>query len=214
MTVQQLIDFEKRVEDAYSQGKIRGPIHLRDGNEEQLIEIFKDIQERDYVFSTWASHLHVLLKGVPEYQVYQKILDGKSITLNFPEYHFFSSAIVGGICPIAVGVAAGLKSRIIYQPWMSHPQPQVYCFIGDMASMTGIASESVLYSIKHDLPVTFVIEDNNKSVGTPTRDVCVDPENIVKFWQSLSRYCKNCKIKYYKYNLKFSHSGVGQFVAF
>lgn len=214
MTVQKLIDFEKRVEETYSQGKIRGPIHLRDGNEEVLIEIFKEIGRSDYVFSTWASHLHALLKGVPEEEVYQKILDGKSITLNFPKHHFFSSAIVGGICPIAVGVAAGLKGRIVYNNVLSHPQPRVYCFIGDMASLTGIASESVLYSIKNDLPITFVVEDNNKSVGTPTRDVCVDPQSVVKFWQTLSHSCENCSITYYQYNLNFPHSGVGSFVSF
>jgi pyruvate dehydrogenase E1 component alpha subunit len=214
ITAQQLIDFEKKVEETYSQGVIRGPIHLRNGNETQLVNIFKEVACYDYVFSTWASHLHALLKGVPRNEVLQKILDGKSITLNFPEHHFFSSAIVGGICPISVGVAAGLKSRIAYNPVLSHPQPQVFCFIGDMASLTGVASESVLYSIRHDLPITFVVEDNNKSVGTPTRNISIDPEEVVNFWQNLAKDCENCKIVYYKYELTFPHSGVGSFVSF
>ena len=57
MNKQQLIDFEKDIAALYEEGKIRGVIHLRDGNEEKLIEIFKSIGIEDYVFATWANHL-------------------------------------------------------------------------------------------------------------------------------------------------------------
>ena len=41
----------------------------------------------------------------------KKILEGKSISLCFPEYNIYSSAIVGGVLPIAVGVAMNLKNN-------------------------------------------------------------------------------------------------------
>ena len=93
ITKQDLIDFEEKIAKCYEDGKIHGPIHLRNGNEDQLIDIFKTINKEDYVFSTWGSHLHALLKGVPAYRVEARILMGHSITLMFPEYNFFTSDI-------------------------------------------------------------------------------------------------------------------------
>jgi pyruvate dehydrogenase E1 component alpha subunit len=74
-----LIDFEKTIVDHWEGGRIRGPVHLSGGNEKHLIEIFKRISKNDWVFSTWRSHYHALLKGVsPEWleidQSGQKIL--------------------------------------------------------------------------------------------------------------------------------------------
>ena len=104
-TKQSLIDFEADIASIYESGKIKAPVHLRDGNEQELIDLFShlEISKNDYVFSTWASHLHALLKGVPPERVKQDILDGRSITLHYPDHNFFSSAIVGGISPIAAG---------------------------------------------------------------------------------------------------------------
>ena len=39
MLVEEIVDFEKEIQCLYEDGAIRGPIHLRDGNENQLIEI-------------------------------------------------------------------------------------------------------------------------------------------------------------------------------
>lgn len=214
MNKQDLIDFEKEVEDIYKTGAIRGPIHLRDGNEEQLMKIFKDIKPNDYVFTSWASHLECLLKGVPRDEVMRKILEGKSITLTFPKHKLYSSAIVGGICPIAVGTAWALKKR-------GKPD-EVYCFIGDMTSMTGIASESIRYSLNHDLPITWVIGDNGKSVGTITDEVwgesCWDAVrrlfNIGPTFNDVTYWDKTQKLIYYKYKLTYPHSGTGTFISF
>ena len=63
-----LIQFEKKISDHWEFGRIRGPIHLSGGNEDELIEIFKYIKKGDWVFSTWRSHYHALLKGItPEW---------------------------------------------------------------------------------------------------------------------------------------------------
>ncbi len=60
-----LIQFERKMADHWEAGKVRGPIHLSGGNEDELIEIFKYIKPTDWVFSTWRSHYHALLHGVP-----------------------------------------------------------------------------------------------------------------------------------------------------
>ena len=61
---QDLIDFENDIISHWENGKIRGPIHLSNGNEKELIKIFTKIGVEDWVFSTWRSHYHALLHGM------------------------------------------------------------------------------------------------------------------------------------------------------
>lgn len=206
LSKQQLIDFEKDIAALYEEGKIRGVIHLRDGNEEKLIEIFKSIGIEDYVFATWANHLEALLKGIPPELVKARIIEGESMAMNFPDYKFYTSAIVGGICPIVVGTAMALKRK-------GSPH-RVYAFIGDMASVSGIANESIRYSINHNLPITWVVADNNKSVMTDTRKTYAG--NIGNYIQELISNARgtNTEIIHYKYKSTWPHSGTGTFVSF
>jgi TPP-dependent pyruvate/acetoin dehydrogenase alpha subunit len=205
-TVKELQQFEKEIADIYSEGKIRGPIHLRDGNEAALKEVFRTelIRPTDYVFATWSSHLEALLHGVPRELVKERILAGSSITLSFPEYNFFSSAIVGGVCPIAVGTAWAIKRTTPKRI----PSRHVFVFIGDMTAMAGVFSESLRYSENFDLPIKFIVGDNGKSVGTPTDaawgETCED---------YITRL-NSRKIIYYKYKLTYPHAGVGKFISF
>ena len=199
MNKQDLINFENDIANEFNAGKIRAPIHLHSGNESFLIKFFKKIKKNDWVFSTWRSHYHCLLKGVPAKILKKEILRGKSISLCFSKYKIYSTAIVGGNIPIAVGVALSLKKK--------RKKGKVYCFMGEMTSETGIAHESIKYSINKKLPIHFIIEDNQKSVCTNTR----------KTWsqKKLSYENQNNKyITYYKYKLKYPHSGAGIRVEF
>ena len=49
-TKDELINYERMIADHWEAGKIKGPVHLSGGNEEQLIEIGKRIKETDWVF--------------------------------------------------------------------------------------------------------------------------------------------------------------------
>ena len=42
----ELRKFEKKIGDAFNKGEIQAPIHLYHGNEDQMIEIFKNIDIR------------------------------------------------------------------------------------------------------------------------------------------------------------------------
>ena len=79
------------------------------------------------------------MKGVPKDILKKEIVEGKSISLCFPKYKIYSSAIVGGILPISVGMALSLKRK--------KSKNKVYCFMGDMTSETGIAHETIKYSM-------------------------------------------------------------------
>ena len=198
LTVKQLRDFELEIFDLFKNKKITSPIHLRGGNEQQLIEVFRNIKPQDYCFTTWASHLECLLKGVPRKEVKKSILNNKSICLSFKKYNIISSAIVGGNAPIAVGIAKGLK--------MQNKEQKVWCFVGDMSFYTGIVQESIRYSEVHDLPITFVVADNHKSVETPTKEVW---GNEIERLASRSSKCI-----YYEYENFFHHAGIGEKVLF
>lgn len=182
MLASDLVAFEKLVADEYDSGKIKRPVHLSGGNEEQLIAIFKHVKPEDWVFSTWRWHYHALLHGIPPEKVLEKIRT-HGMNAEFPEHRFYSSAIVAGILPIAVGVAAARKSN-------------VWCFIGDMAATTGAFHEANTYASKQDLPITFVVEDNGLSTNTPTEEVWG------RGWVG--------KIRYYPYKRVHPHYGIGK----
>ena len=195
---EELIDFERKVADTFNDAKIKAPIHLHGNNETQLINIFKNINQQDWVFSSWRSHYHCLLKGVPEEKLFKDIKKGKSITLIYPEYKVYTSAIVGGIIPIALGTALGLKKKNI-------KDSVVYLFMGGMTSETGLANEAVKYAIGQDLPMEFIIEINHKSVCTDT----------LPTWGLNDYSLKGSpKVKFYEYDLPWPHAGAGKRVQF
>ena len=203
LKAKELTEFEEDIAKEYESGKIKAPVHLRNGNEQQLVDIFKqlNISNKDYVYSTWASHLHAILKGIPKEQIKKDIMEGRSITLHYPKHNFFSSAIVGGISPIATGTALALK--------MDKKSSRVYCFLGDMAFRTGISHESIVYSISKDLPITFIIEDNGKSVGTPTEDCWgkINTKTMFEVYDNLASQ-SNTSILYYRYEMSYPDYGV------
>ena len=199
MKKKQLIEFENKIADLFNKGKIRAPIHLYSSNENFLINFFKKIKNNDWVFCSWRSHYQCLLKGVPAKKLQKEIVDGKSISLCFPEHKIYSSAIVGGVLPIAVGMAISLKRK--------KSKSKVFCFLGEMTSETGIAHECIKYSKNKKLPIHFVIEDNGKSVCTNTRKVWSQKKLTYEFK-------KDNYVTYYKYKLKYPHAGAGKRVQF
>ena len=110
-TKSELILFEDSIAALFNEGKILAPVHLYYGNEDAMIDVFKNISADDWIFCSWRSHYQCLLKGVPKSQLIKEIVDGKSISLCFPEYKIYSSAIVGWSLPIALGVAFELKRK-------------------------------------------------------------------------------------------------------
>lgn len=162
MEVQELKDFENSIAAEFNAGNIRFPIHLSAGNEQQLLDIFKDFRDGDYLLNSWRSHLHALLAGVPPEKVKAAIMQGRSMTLCWPEHRMFCSAIVGGVIPIALGVAWQIKR--------AGGSEHVWLFLGDMSARSGIAYECITYARINELPLVVVIEDNGKSVCTDTNE--------------------------------------------
>lgn len=162
-TPEELMSFEAEIAELFKAKQIRTIIHLYSGGEEEMIKIFKDIKPEDYVMCSWRSHYQCLLKGVPREELKAEIVAGRSIALCFPEHRIMSSGIVGGILPIATGVAMGIKRK--------GGSEKVHCFLGDMTAETGIAHECMKYATGYNLPIVWHIEDNGLSVCTDTGQV-------------------------------------------
>ena len=199
MNKEQLIEFEEEIAELFNSAKINAPVHLYYGNEDAIIDVFKHVRREDWVFCSWRSHYQCLLKGVPKDQIRSEIMAGRSISLCFPQYRIYSSAIVGGIVPIAVGTAMSIKRK--------KENACVHCFLGEMTAETGIAYECIKYSRNHQLPIHFIIEDNGKSVCTDTREVWNQPQ--LSYENTDDEY-----ITYYKYETKYPHAGAGIRVQF
>jgi len=193
-----LVSFELNIKDLYEKGYIKGPIHLMNNSERNLIKIFKYISKNDLVFSNWRCHLHAMLHGISLVEIKKQIIEGKSMGIMSKKPFFMSSSIVGGTIPISLGAALSLKKR--------NSKKKVWCFVGDMTSETGGFYEAQKYANNFNLPIIFIIEDNQKSTNTPTK----------KVWNSNLTYNnKNYKnIIYYRYKLDYPHHGTGKWVLF
>lgn len=199
LTEIELAAFEGEVAARFNSGRIRAPVHLYDGNEPQMIAVFKGIDPQDWVFCSWRSHYQCLLKGVPPKEVMDEIMAGRSISLCFPNHRIYSSAIVGGVLPIAVGTAMALAR--------SGERARVHCFMGEMTAETGIAHECIKYSRNHRLPIRFIVEDNGKSVCTDTRAAW--GADVLSYDNVQDEY-----VYYYRYEMKWPHAGAGVRVNF
>lgn len=110
MRKKELAAFEERIKNLFEDRKIKAPIHLSGGNEDARIEIFKKYRQGDWIFSTWRSHYHWLLSGRDPRELERQILAGDSMSVY--DGRFFTSSIVGGNAPIALGVALDIKLYI------------------------------------------------------------------------------------------------------
>lgn len=191
MTKEELIKFQDEIKEAYEAGKIKAPIHLSGDNEEALIQIFEKVLPKDWILSTWRSHYHWLLSGRDKEVLRKQIMDGHSMHVYGDK--FFTSAIVGGIAPIAVGIAMGIKR-------VGDEITKVWCFLGDGAYHCGIVQESIRYAVGHSLPVIFILEDNGLTVRANTQEI----------WG----YGRERKVIKYTYKRKYPHAGSGKYVMF
>ncbi len=194
-TAEDLINFEKDIEKKFNEGEIPYPIHLSKGNENKLIEIFKYISKKDWIFSSWRNHYHAYLHGVKPKNLKKQIVNGKSMYISSVKPSFCCSSLAGGILPLALGTALAIKRKKI--------KKKVWVFVGDMTSQMGVFHEVYNYSKNFRLPLEFVIEDNGKSVNTDTKKTW----NIKKI-----KYPKD--VIYYKYKLKYPPWGTGRWVEF
>ena len=114
--------------------------------------------------------------------------------INNTNPNFYASSIVGGIIPLALGAALALKTK--------GSDRRVWCFVGDMTMETGVFHEAYKYAKNFDLPLQWVVEDNDMSVHTPTEMAWGKKQQVPE------------GVIYYKYEMEYPHHGTGKWVNF
>lgn len=192
-TRESLIAFEQKVRLEWESGDLPSLIHLCGGNEGQLLDIFSEVNEEDWLFVSHRAHYHCLLKGMLEEELLDNIRNDRSMFCFDAKRRIYQSAILGGCCGIAVGVAAAIQA--------SGGSEKVWAFLGDGAEDAGPLYEAALYATGHDLPIQFVVEDNDRQVDTdiPTRRGLDYDKMLVT----------SPKIRRYYYTPTFPHAGSG-----
>jgi pyruvate dehydrogenase E1 component alpha subunit len=190
ITKQGLIKFENEIINLYKDCKLPFLFHLSGGNEDQLIKIFKDIKDGDYVISNHRNHYHALLAGIPPEELKQKIIDGRSMFIYDRKRNFFTSAIIGGTPAIAAGIALALKRKGSSQ--------KVWCFVGDGTEDSGHLFEAARYVSGFELPCKFIVEDNNRSVCTPKNER----------WGMASHPIMPSSVMRYEYDITYPHARI------
>jgi len=197
ITKQDLIDFEDDMRILWESGHIHCPHHFCGGNEDILIDYFdKRVKPHDWIFSTHRNTYHWLLwTGDREWLRNQILKEQNSMHLIDLRRRFISTAIVGGNVAMAVGTAKAIR--------IAGGDQHVHCFIGDGACDQGWFWEALRYAIAQDLPITFVIENNNRSVETTIEQRWGQKDKaMLDLWDT-------SKIFFYHYTPTFPHVGTG-----
>jgi len=212
-TVESLIRFRDRVADAFKAKQVRSPVHFpSDTQAEPLLRIFEGVKPYDWCCSNWRSMFHALLKGIPEDELFEQILAGRSMYIHSKEHRFLSSSIVGGMLPTAVGLAMGLKRKgpvtVVdpNEPAGTYPIriATVWVFVGDMTSRTGLFHEATQYAIGHNLPMRFIVENNGYSTNARTEET----------WRSCGKCDVPAFVDGYNYERTMPHVGLQERVSF
>lgn len=159
--------FEARCVELYQAQKIRGFLHLYDGEEAVAVGVMAALDARDAVLATYREHGHALARGVPMASLMAEMLGkvegccrgrGGSMHLFDREQRFFGgNAIVGGGLPLAVGIALADQQL--------RPGAVTACFFGEGAVAEGAFHESMNLAALWKLPVLFVCENNLYAMG-------------------------------------------------
>ena len=160
--------FEDKCAELYTQEKIRGFLHLYDGEEAVAVGVIPVLETRDRIVATYREHGHALVRGVPMTTVLAEMYGkqegcsrgrGGSMHLFDRATNFYGgNAIVGGGLPLAVGLALADHMR--------GDDIVTACFFGEGAVAEGEFHESLNLAALWGLPVLFVCENNLYAMGT------------------------------------------------
>ncbi|HKH81351.1 MAG TPA: pyruvate dehydrogenase (acetyl-transferring) E1 component subunit alpha [Methylovirgula sp.] len=160
--------FEEKCAELYTQEKIRGFLHLYDGEEAVAVGVIPVLEAHDRIVATYREHGHALVRGITMKAALAEMYGkqegcsggrGGSMHLFDRATNFCGgNAVVGGGLPLAIGLALAdhmRKEKIV-----------TACFFGDGAVAEGEFHESLNLAALWGLPVLFICENNLYAMGT------------------------------------------------
>ena len=164
--------FEQRAIEQYRLGNIRGYFHPYLGEEAIAVGAMAALEPDDYIVSTHRGHGHAIAKGHDPRRMMAELFGketgycrgrgGSMHVASRSVRNLGANGIVGGGLPIANGAALAIRQR--------KGSEVVVAFCSDGSSANGIWHESLNLAAIWDLPVVFVLENNQYAVSTPIRD--------------------------------------------
>ncbi|MFC5499725.1 pyruvate dehydrogenase (acetyl-transferring) E1 component subunit alpha [Caenimonas terrae] len=164
--------FEARCVELYQAQRIRGFLHLYDGQEAVAVGVMGALQPQDATVATYREHGHALARGLPMAPLMAEMLGkregccrgrGGSMHIFDSARRFFGgNAIVGGGLPLATGIALA-DQRL-------RPGAVTACFFGEGAVTEGAFHEAMNLAMVWRLPLLFVCENNLYAMGMPLAD--------------------------------------------
>ncbi|SIP97158.1 pyruvate dehydrogenase E1 component alpha subunit [Alkalispirochaeta americana] len=166
--------FEEKTAQMYGLRKIGGFLHLYNGQEAVAVGAVAALDlEKDYLLTSYRDHGHALAVGMDPKSVmaelYGKITGcsrgkGGSMHMFDAERHFLGgNGIVGAQIPIATGVA--------FKQMYHNDGGVTLCFFGDGAIHQGAFHESLNLAKIWNLPVIYIVENNQFGMGTAVKRV-------------------------------------------
>lgn len=171
--------FEEKCNFAYRQGKAGGYLHVYIGMEPMAVGWLNAIRKGyDYVITAYRDHGHALVLGSDPVAVMAEIMGrsgglsrgkGGSMHLYDIERAFYGGwGIVGAHTALGMGLAFAAKYR--------GEDRVTLCYLGDGAANAGVFFESLNMCGLWDLPIIFIIENNEFAMGTRLEYHAADPE--------------------------------------
>jgi pyruvate dehydrogenase E1 component alpha subunit len=164
--------FEQRAIEQYRLGNIRGYLHLYLGEEAIAVGAIAALEHDDYIVSTHRGHGHAIAKGHEPRRMMAELFGretgycrgrgGSMHVASRSVRNLGANGIVGGGLAIAAGAALAVRQR--------GGREVVVAFCSDGSSANGIWHEAMNLAAIWDLPVIFVLENNQYAVSTPIAD--------------------------------------------
>src|SRR6185312_12865597 len=160
---------EEEAARAYATGKIGGFLHLYIGQEAVGVGAIATLKPEDYVVTTYRDHGIAIAKGMTANALMAELygkstgcskgLGGSMHMFDAPNNMLGGYGIVGGHIPLAAGVAFASKYRADGRVTL--------CFFGEGPVSIGGFHEGVSLAALWKLPIVFICENNEYSMGTP-----------------------------------------------
>ena len=160
--------FEDRCAQLYTEQRIRGFLHLYNGEEAVAVGVMQALNAEDAVVATYREHGHALARGVPMNALMAEMYGkrtgssggrgGSMHVFDVARGFYGGNAIVGGGLPIALGLALARK--------LGRRAGLAACFFGEGAVAEGEFHETLNLAALWKLPVLFVCENNLYAMGT------------------------------------------------
>ena len=163
--------FEDMTAALYIQQKIRGFLHLYNGQEAVLAGALLAMEPGDKMITAYRNHVQPIGLGVDPRRVMAELMGkvdgtsrgkGGSMHIFSKEHHFYGGhGIVGGQIPLGAGLAFADK----YQG----SNNVTLTYMGDGAVRQGSFHETMNMAMLWNLPVVFIVENNGYAMGTSTQ---------------------------------------------